>query len=305
MPEGLPFELTGRRVLVTGANGFIGARLCRRLVASGAKVYATSRSRMTEGGDVAWRSCDLADFAATQSLFDSANPEFVLHLASHVVGARTTEALLPTFHSNLTSTINVLLAAHQVNCVRVVLTGSLEEPEPGPEWPVPSSPYAAAKYAANAYGRMFNALFGLPTVILRVFMVYGPGQRDVTKLVPYVVTTLLNEGHPRLGSGTREVDWIYVDDVVDAFVRAATAANAVGATVDVGSGTLVSVRKVVEEIFNIVRPGQLPEFGAVTDRPMEQTRVANPLASFERIGWKPSVGLLEGLRRTVESYSRS
>jgi UDP-glucose 4-epimerase len=294
----------GRRVLVTGASGFIGAPLCRRLAELGSDVLATSRTRLPEGEGLEWHSCDLADFDATKALFQRARPEFVIHLASRVVGARTPKAVLPTFHSNLTSTVNVLLAAQQAGCERTVLAGSLEEPEPGPTWPVPSSPYAAAKLAANAYGRMFNALFGLPLVILRVFMVYGPAQRDESKLLPYVIKSLLNGQKPRMSSGLREVDWIYVDDVVRAFVRAAFAPGVEGVTLDIGSGKLVTVRQVVERVFQVLRPGEPPEFGHIPDRPMEQTRVADLGATRRQIGWSPRVSLAEGLSRTIDWYRR-
>ncbi len=94
----------------------------------------------------------------------------------------------------------------------------------GEDTSVPGSPYAAAKTAVASYGRMFHALYGLPIVHLRVFMVYGPGPQDITKLVPYVTGCLLRGEPPRLSSGTREIDWIYIDDVVEAFVAAAHAA---------------------------------------------------------------------------------
>jgi len=93
---------------------------------------------------------------------------------------------------------------------------------------------------------MFFALYQLPVVILRVFMVYGPGQGDLQKLVPYVITSLLKGETPRFTSGTREVDWIYVEDVVAAFLEAARAPGVEGATLDVGTGKLVTVRQVVE-----------------------------------------------------------
>ena len=297
-------RFAGRRVLVTGASGFIGMPLCRRLAELGADVHATSRTPLPGGEGLIWRSCDLADFDATKALFQSIRPEFVFHLASHVVGTRTTEAVLPTFHSNLATTVSILLAAQQAGCGRVVLTGSLEEPEPGLTWPAPSSPYAAAKLAANAYGRMFNALFGLPVVILRVFMVYGPAQRDEKKLVPYVITSLLNGKRPRLGSGLREVDWIYVDEVVGAFLRAALAPGVEGETLDIGSGELVTVRQVVERLYQMIRPGETPVFGELDDRPMEQVRVANVEATNVKIGWSPNVNLAEGLSRTVDWYRR-
>ncbi|MGH3330890.1 MAG: NAD-dependent epimerase/dehydratase family protein [Nocardioidaceae bacterium] len=293
--------LAGLSVLVTGASGFIGSVLCAALVRVGADVHATSRTPLVQPG-VPWHGCDLADLEATRQLFRRVRPQVVLHLASHVAGTRTPDAVLPTFHNNLTSTMNVLLVAREMGCQRVVLTGSCDEPEPSDDWSVPCSPYAAAKHAAGAYGRMFHALYDLPVTTLRVFMVYGPGQRHTTKVVPYVITSFLKGEAPRLSSGTREVDWVYVDDVVDAFACAATAPDLAGATVDVGSGSLVTLREVVEHIHELMRPGATPHFGGLTDRPMEQSRVADVEATVRRMGWRPQVTLLDGLSRTVAWY---
>jgi nucleoside-diphosphate-sugar epimerase len=297
--------LTGRRVLVTGASGFIGARLCRRLASLGAHVYATFRRAMPELAEVQWVPCDLEDLDATKELFRASRPEHVVHLASHVVGHRDVEAVLPTFRSNLVSTVNLLLGSHNAGSQRVVLAGSLEEPPPGPDWSVPSSPYAAAKHAASAYGRMFHALYGLNVVNLRVFMVYGPGQRDVKKLVPYVTTSLLRGEKPKVGSGTREVDWVFVDDVVEACLSASVEPGIGGQTLDVGTGKLITVRRVVEILYEMIQPDFVPEFGALGDRPMEQVRIADVASSYERMQWQPRVGLREGLSRTIDWYRRN
>jgi nucleoside-diphosphate-sugar epimerase len=297
-----PAPLTGRSALVTGATGFIGSPLVRRLREEGAVVYAVSRRPpTTAAADVQWLTGHLDDLPTVQRVFDAANPRLVFHLASHVAGARDLALVMPTFHSNLASTVNLLSVAAERGCDRIVLTGSLEEPtEPTA---VPSSPYAAAKHAASGYARMFHALFGTPVTMLRLFMVYGPGQADATKLIPSVITALLRGEPPQVSSGSREVDWIYVEDVVAAMMAAVDAPAAVGATVDVGSGTLVSIRSIVEQLTELVNPRIRPLFGAVPDRPLEQVRVADTARTAALIGWKPKVGLNEGLRRTIEWYA--
>lgn len=290
-----------RRVLVTGASGFIGKHLCRRLVREGHEVHGVSRNPRHDG-EVTWRQADLADPTAAEELLKRVRPDTVLHLASYVSGSRELDAVLPTMQHNLVAAVNVLVAAAGSGCGLVALTGSMEEPESSSGDPTPGSPYAAAKYASGAYGRMIHALHDLAVVNLRVFMVYGPGQDDRTKLVPYVVTSLLRGERPQLSSGVRPVDWVYVDDVVDAFLAAARRPDLAGATLDVGSGELVTIRSLVEQIVETVGTRVEPDFGALPDRPLEQVRTADVERTRSMIGWEPRTTLAAGIRATVEWY---
>jgi UDP-glucose 4-epimerase len=297
-----PPSLDGKSALVTGASGFIGSRLCERLLEQRAEVHGVSRSQQTTTF-IRWSSTDVCDTEKMLALIRDVKPDFIFHLASHVSGSRGLDAVLPTFQANLVSSVNVLLAAAEVGCSRVVLAGSLEEPGTDDRQPVPVSPYAAAKSAASTYGRMFESLYDVPVVTLRIFMVYGPRQRDETKLVPYVITSLLRGEAPALSSGTRPVDWIYVDDVVDALIASATAERVVGETVDVGSGALTPIRTVVEGIVDLIRPPVEPHFGALPDRPNERVRVADVERTRALLHWMPRTPLAEGLSATVNWYA--
>ena len=157
---------------------------------------------------------------------DDVRPDWIFHLASHVTGARDLAVVLPTFHGNLTTTVNLLTAATEVGCQRLVLVGSLEEPELGTAEAVPASPYAASKWAASGYARFFHANYETPVAVARLFMVYGPEQEDSRKLVPYVTLSFLRGEAPRLTSGARQIDWIYVDDAVAGLLAVARAEKA-------------------------------------------------------------------------------
>jgi UDP-glucose 4-epimerase len=292
-----------QRVLITGANGFIGSHLCHRLGQEQAEVHAVYRTQCPlQVGGARWWQADLSDEAAVRGLFREIRPEVIFHLASHVKGAPNLEHVLPTFRSNLESTVNLLTLAAENGCKRMVITGSLAEPDPENGERFPTAPYAAAKWASSGYARMFHALYQFPVVIARVFMVYGPAQVDLTKLIPYATLSLLRGETPKITSGDRLVDWIYVSDVVEGFMALAQAPSVDGATIDLGSGTLVSIREIVQQLASVVDPSASVEFGALPDRPLEPTRIAKTAETFARMGWKPKVSLREGLERTVEWY---
>jgi UDP-glucose 4-epimerase len=288
------------RALVTGASGFIGGRLCQRLLTEGAEVHAISRSPQ-EDEAVQWWQCDLGDGDSVASTLERIRPDVVYHLAGYVSGSRHIEAVLPSLRNNLVAAVNVLVAATGVGC-SVVLAGSQEEPEPAAEDPVPASPYAAAKLAVSSFARMLHALHGLQVVNLRIFMVYGPGQHDRTKLVPYVITSLLQAEQPKLSGGTRPIDWIYVDDVVDAFIAASSRNDLAGESLEVGTGELVTIRASGERIVETVGTGVEPDFGALPERPLEIVRAADVERTKDLLGWRSRTTLTEGVRSTVDWY---
>jgi nucleoside-diphosphate-sugar epimerase len=295
--------LEKQKVLVTGAAGFIGSHLCRTLLDGGAEVHGISRkAQLDSEGGMHWWQGDLANASIARDLIAAIKPDIIFHLASHVAGSRDLRLVWPTFESNLMSTVNLLTMASEIGCCRIVLTGSLEEAESNGGETVPSSPYAAAKGASSSYARMFHALYRTPVVTARLFMVYGPGQQDTNKLIPYVTLSLLSKQPPKLSSGLRQVDWIYVQDVVGGLIAAAQAPNIEGHTIDLGSGTLVSIQTIVQQLADRIDSRVELLWGALPERQMEQTRVANIKKTYDSTGWKPQTSLTTGLEWTVDWY---
>lgn len=292
-----------KRILVTGGSGFIGAALCRRLVALGSEVHAVSRRVVTDGGSgVTWWQGDLADHDTVRRLFGAVRPHIVFHLASEVTGGRQLELVLPTLRGNLVGAVNLYLGAAEHGVERVVAAGSLEEPDDGDTPAVPCSPYAAAKWASAGYARMFHALYRTPITIARLFMVYGPAQKDLRKLVPYVILSLLRGISPQLSSGTRPVDWIYVDDVVSGLLATGIAPHVDGKAVDLGTGVLVTTREVVEQLGAIIAVDVPLGFGTLPDRPLERVRTADVQTTRRLLDWAPGCSLRQGLEQTVLWY---
>lgn len=292
-----------RRVLVTGGSGFLGSHLCKTLCQLGAEVHATSRAeRPTQQGGPMWWKSDLTSLEEVQSILSKGQFEVVYHLAGSVGAKPDLKLVQPTFQSLLLTTINLLIAGTELGCRRIILAGSLTEPRGRETYPTPTSPYAAAKWAASGYGRMFRALFGTPSVVLTPYMTFGPGQHP-QKLIPSVILSLLKGEVPRLTSGRWEADWIYVEDVVRGFLAGAQAPDIEGMTFDIGSGLKSSVRRVVELVVQQMGSRVRPAFGEFPDRPMEPVQVADVAPALQRLGWECTTTLEKGLRQTIDWYT--
>ena len=299
METNLMKRFSGRKILITGATGFLGSHLINRFRDCGAEIHGTSRfKRLNSSLGVHWNQLDLLDLGSIRGLIARLRPDVIFHFAGQATAAPDLQLVLPSLESLLISTVNLLIAASDARCGRLVLLGSLTEPLGGHNEPVPGSPYAAAKYASSLYGRMFQALYGVPVVIARPFMTYGPGQ-DSKKLIPYVVTSLLDEKPPRLSNGELQADWIYIDDVIEGLLAIADVPGLEGETIDLGSGELTSVRSIVNHLVALTGTHVEPLFGALPDRPKEQVRVADTEHTFSRLGWKPTISLSQGLQETV------
>lgn len=292
--------LAGRRILVTGATGFIGSHLCERLVGEGAQVHAVSRRAIDRSGQgILWWRCDLVDLDAVRTLLRQVDPDIVFHLSGHVSAAPDIANVLPTFHGLLASTVNLLTALSDGGCSRIILTGSLTEPPPGTVDAAPSSPYAAAKWAGLAYGRMFHSLYDAPVVLTRPYMVYGPRQHS-SKVLPYAISSLARGVPPSLASGTWMADWVYISDLIEGLIRAATFADVLGRTIEFGSGVLTPIKEIVARIVALMRSPLEPVYGALPDRANEVLRAADLSATRALLNWSPAVPLDQGLAMTVQ-----
>lgn len=296
-------SLQGARVLVTGASGFIGKKLCTRLIEGGADVTALAKDGEVEGIEPSrWCRADVTDYPSVLSCLELHQPEVVFHAAALVSGSRTLDIIDEMTAVNLIGSINIMRAAVETTRPKVIMCGSMEEAPEGHHRESPNSPYAASKHAARIYGKMFHVQFNLDVTMTRIFMVYGPGQQDTRRLIPYVITSMLQRENPQLGSGSRLVDWVYIDDVVSALGALASSEGTGGKTFDIGTGKLTSIREVVEKIGQAVDPTVKPGFGELPDRGSE----TEYRAEFEKLAsatdWRPQMALTEGLQRTIEWF---
>jgi len=293
----------GRRVLVTGATGFVGGHLCRALIELGAEVHGLAR-RASEStlvpGCQPW-AVDLMDALAVQQALSEAQPHLVYHLAGLVTAHQDASLVLPMLQNNLLGAINLLLAATKTECDRLILVGSSEEPAAGATDPTPTSPYAAAKAATSLYAQMFHRVYGVPIVGVKPFVIYGSHQ-DVTKFIPYTILSLLREEAPRLSSGKRVVDLVYIVDIVRGLLQVGIQPGLEGKVMDLGTGQGTCLRDVVELLVELSNSQVTPLFGAVADRLGEHPQIADRDITRQLLDWEPLWSLRQGLTETIGWY---
>lgn len=303
---------TQRRVLITGVTGFVGQCLTLRLIEAGAEVWAgvypgEPPERVAALPGQAHRlNFDLRDAGAVQAAVAESMPQVVFHLAAVGVTDPGVDAGL-ALAVNVGGTLCLLEALRGLAVRRVVLAGTCYEygAREAAEGLDPLNVYAASKVAAWAFGRMYWRVYGMPTITVRPFQIYGPGQPAPTLIPAAVRAALAGEDFP-MTPGEQERDFIYVDDVVEGMRVAAEAPGVEGQSLDLGTGQAHTVRQVVEQIWEHVgQVANLPKGrilpGALPYRPAEVMHlVADADRTAALIGWRARIGLEEGLCRVIE-----
>jgi nucleoside-diphosphate-sugar epimerase len=305
------------RILVTGGGGFIGSHLAERLVAEGHAVrvldnFATGRREnlLNLAADIELVEGDIQSYERVNTAVRGC--DVVLHQAALPSVPRSIQDPLTSNASNVTGTLNVLLAARDGGVRRVVFASSSSVYGANPALPKheqlapqPISPYAVAKLAAEGYCSAFSRVYGLETVSLRYFNVFGPRQDPLSQyaaVIPNFISAALQGLRPTVfGDGEQSRDFTYVDNVVEANLLAARADIAAGAVYNVACGEGITLNRLLSELGSAV--GRDIEAHHADPRPGD---VRHSQADISRIrgelGYEPSVGFQEGLRRTLAHY---
>jgi UDP-glucose 4-epimerase len=306
------------RVVVTGGMGFIGSNLVLRLLDQGHDVRVfDDLSTGSEGnleiirGEYEFALGDLRDQEAVRRA--TSDVEVVYHLGALPSVARSTADPLKSHAVNATGTLNVLLAAREQGVRRVVYSssssiyGNTEVLPKHEDMPVNTmSPYATSKLAGEAYCRAFTATFGLETVSLRFFNVFGPRQDPASQyaaVIPAFISKLFAGSPPEIfGDGHQSRDFTHIDNVVDACVLAANAERAAaGEVMNIGCGDRTSLLDLVRMLQELVGSNVSPVFTAPRPGDVRHSE-ADVSKARALLGYEPRVSIRDGLRSTVEWF---
>jgi UDP-glucose 4-epimerase len=302
-----------KRVLVTGASGFVGANLTRKLLNNGYQVTCLVRPNSN-----LWRiqsilkelrleEVDLADSEKLTALFREIKPEWIFHLAAHGSYSWQTD-LHKIIEANIIGTINLVQASLISGFEALINTGSSSEygyKDYAPtenECPDPNSEYAFSKASASLYCRYVASKFKVNLCTLRLYSVYGPFE-DINRLIPTLILRGLKGELPDLVSPDIARDFIYVDDVVNAYLLAAKTTSAEGSIYNVGTGIQTPLRKIVDLAISELKILERPEWETMPNRKWDtKSWVANSNAIMKDLLWKPQYDINRGFKETVEWF---
>ncbi len=302
--------------LITGAAGFLGSALANQLAREGHQVRGiddlSTGDPQSLSPDVHFTRGDVNDRPKLWTLLQEV--DVVYHLAARVSVQES--VLYPRDYNavNVGGTVALMEAIRDVGVRRVVLASSGavygdlgDQPLKESLIPNPRSPYAVSKLAAEYYVRTIGGLWGIETVILRVFNAYGPGQHlpaSHPPVVPYFLRQAQRGGTLVLhGDGSQTRDYVYVDDVVSALVAAATAPKVDGLVINVGSGKETSIRDLAKKVQEVTNQNAEVLYNAQTPGGVSRMCADLSLAQ-EKLNYRPSIKLEDGLRMTLQRDPR-
>jgi nucleoside-diphosphate-sugar epimerase len=302
--------------LVTGGAGFIGSHLTEALVRRGHTVRVVDslvtgkRTNLDHISGVEFMEADLADLEVARAAVVGC--EYVLHQAAIPSVPRSVQDPVTSHRANVDATVNMLVAAREAGVKRLVFAGSSSAYGDTPVLPKheempanPLSPYALQKVVGEQYLRMFTKLYGLETVSIRYFNVFGPRQdpsSPYSGVISVFVTALLENRAPTIyGDGEQTRDFTYVDNVVDGVLRACAAPNASGQIINVATGSRISLKQLFYATRDLVGGNVEPVYVEPRQGDVRDSQ-ADIRKAKELLGYEPIVAFEEGLARTIEWY---
>jgi nucleoside-diphosphate-sugar epimerase len=308
--------LAGKRILVTGAGGFLGKSLAAQLLREGARVGGLDRTGLAipetaESENYDHLACDLENLEDTLSVVQEFRPEILIHLAAHPDAKEELAQFHATIRGNILATVNTLEAFH-VAGGELFIYGDSCKVYGNAGFPLrehltvqPLSSYAIAKVAGWEYCKLYSRLHDFATISVRPTLVYGPGQG--TNLISYVAEAVW-EGRRllKLDGGSQTRDPLYIDDAIRAYIAVAEKGRTLnGRIINISGGFETTVIDLTQLIVELMDSPMRIEPDLTRMRPTETWRSFCEIQeAYEAIGWKPQISLQQGLKRTLDHLSK-
>ena len=302
------------KVLVTGGAGFIGSHLVRAILARGDNVrvlddYSSGSKANLDGVDVELVVEDIRNEATVKRAVEGVDTVF--HLAAFVSVPASMEDPTKCYDTNVMGSLNILRAAQEAGVHRVVLAssaavyGERDEIVLENDTPLPVSPYAVSKLSMEHLAQMYTRAYGLETVCLRFFNVFGPCQSPdspYAAAIPRFTQDLINKNQVTIyGDGSQTRDFVFVEDVVQGILKASDVEEVAGTVFNLSGGKSISILELVDILHRFFPEAKEPTYGPARDGDIRFSQ-ADITRAIEALEYRPNVAVEEGLRRTVEWF---
>ena len=312
----MEFNWKGKRVLVTGAAGFLAGHLIPELLSKGAEVTGLSLENtpdphMRKFKNFSYVSMDLKNKNGLKDAIKKINPRKIFHLAAYPDRKPAFENADECVQNNIQGTLNLIHALDGVQYDSLIHIGSYKEysgskiPFKETDALFPVSSYAISKACAEMFCIAYNRIYGLPIISLRFPTIYGPKQPG-QNLMPYLIKSCLSNSKLKLTKGEQKRELIYISDVIDAMLKSSLTKNSHGQIINIGTNEEHAIRKIVNMIISLTNSKIKPEWGALPYRKNEiWSMKGNNKKAMKLLGWKPKVSLRQGLVKTIGYYKNA
>lgn len=302
-------------MLVTGAAGFIGTHLVKRLLAENLEVAVVVRNKEKSGNyypeaKVRHINVDILDFNKLSKAIKSFSPGVVYHLAGIRPMGISWAAVQQAYQTNFNGTMNLLRSLQEVDCQSIVAIGSIAEyglsspPYKEQQALQPRTIYGSSKAAASQLAVLAGQLFNMPVTILRPSLVYGPGQGE-KMFLSQLIKALSNGRSFSMTEGEQYRDFIFIDDLIECIWLASNTDRASGLIYNVGSGQSITLREAAFIVANIMGKTNLLRIGAIPYPKGEQFAYCVDINRAKQVlGWTPKISFEEGIKRTIYCIKR-
>lgn len=296
-------------VLVIGSSGYVGRNLIKRLSLESCRVYGIQRSQKKIDANIQIVNCDIRDFEKLNLIIRDINPTYIFHVAGNTSRSISLDTIDEMFDVNLIGTLNILKSCIGLNSLRsLVVFGTCEEYgnankvycEELKEDPI--SPYSFSKTASYYLCKLFYNVYGVPFIFLRPSLIYGPGQPE-TMFIPSLIGALKENREFRMTAGEQTRNFIYINDVIECLIKAATSKNCIAEIINIGNenAKIIYVARLIANMMNkehLIKPGEMDyRKNEIMNYSLDCTKM------HQLLNWKPQICLLDGLRKTISGMS--